>query len=292
MTLDITKCSLCPNNCFVDRNHKVGACGMLALPKIARVALHMWEEPIISGEKGSGTIFFSGCAMACVFCQNYEISALRNGEVYTVEKLVESIKYLETLGAHNVNFVNPTHYAHVIKQALTLYRPKIPVVYNSGGFEKVDTLKELEGLIDVYLPDFKYYDDALALKYSGRKNYSSIAKEAIDEMFRQCGTPQLENGLLKKGVVVRHLVLPGCIEDSKKVISYLYDKYGANIFLSAMCQYVPFGKASDYPEINRRLKPIEYKSILSYILKLGIKNCFVQDLESADESYIPPFKKG
>lgn len=274
----------------MDRTKAVGRCGVTAVPKVARAALHYWEEPIISGTRGSGTIFFSGCSLGCVFCQNYEISALRGGEAYTIERLIEDMRRLVAEGAHNINFVNPTHYAHVVKDALTIYRPPVPVVYNTGGYDKVSTLRELDGLIDVYLPDMKYFSKSLSARYSGREDYPQTAQAAIGEMYRQTGPAVLKDGIMQRGTIIRNLVLPNCVEDSKQVFDYLYATYGDNVFLSAMCQYVPYGRAAEYPEINRKLKPLEYKAVVAHLNKLGVKNCFVQELSSANEEFIPPFK--
>ncbi|NCA67746.1 MAG: radical SAM protein, partial [Clostridia bacterium] len=194
--MNIERCEICPNMCGIDRNERAGLCGEQAGARVARIAAHYWEEPVISGAKGSGTIFFTGCSMSCVFCQNFEISHNGRGKEYNVDMLIESIKELERQGVHNINFVNPTHFAHIIKLVLTKYKPAVPIVYNSGGYDRAETLRELDGLIDIYLPDFKYYDNAIALKYSGRNNYYEYATSAIREMVRQRGAPEIQDGIM------------------------------------------------------------------------------------------------
>ncbi len=278
--------------CGIDRTNQKGLCGEGSFARVARAALHMWEEPVISGKNGSGTIFFSGCSMACVFCQNYEISHLHKGKDYTVGMLVEAIRQLEREGAHNINFVNPTHYAHIIKSVLKAYTPSVPVVYNSSGYELVETLKELQGLVDIYLPDLKYMDDSLSLKYSGRECYFYFASRAIAEMVKQRGAPKIIDGIMQSGVIVRHLVLPNCTSDSVKIMDYLVREYGESIYISAMSQYTPYGEASQYPEISAKLKKIEYTRVVARLSKLGFTQCFVQDMDSSGEQYIPPFADG
>lgn len=262
---------------------------MHADARICRIALHEWEEPIISGTQGSGTIFFAGCSLTCVFCQNYEISHSEVGKVYSIPDLIEAIKVLENLGAHNINFVNPTHYAHVLKEVLTKYKPKVPVIYNTGGYDKVKTLQELEGLIDIYLPDFKYIFPETAQRYSGHKNYPEIARMALDEMYRQTGPIVIKNGLLQRGMIVRHLVLPGRSKEGVLVMEYLTSHYNDNIYISAMNQYTPHGNLSLCPEINRKLKPIEYKRVVAALSRMNVKNCFIQSSDSSNEAYIPSF---
>ncbi len=288
--MDTRACKICPNACGADRTNGVGLCHMGSEARICRVALHPWEEPPISGTHGSGTIFFAGCSLSCVFCQNYEISHFSVGRIYTKDDLIAAMQELVAKGAHNINLVNPTHYAHILKEVLTEYRPPVPVVYNSGGYDRADTLRELGGLIDIYLPDLKYLTPELAKRYSGRENYPAVAKEALREMFRQVGSARLENGIMTRGMLVRHLVLPGCSSESVRIVEYLAQEYGDDIYLSLMSQYTPHGEAAHYPEINRRLKPIEYKRAIAAVTRTGLTNCFVQDPASSDEAYIPPFE--
>lgn len=287
--MDISKCTLCPNNCLVDRNNSVGVCGVGATPKIARIGLHYFEEPFISGSNGSGTIFFSGCSLKCVFCQNYEISSLNKGKTYSINDIIDGIKELEKLGANNINFVTPTHYAHIVYEVLKTYKPSIPVIYNSSGYESVETLKALEGLIDVYLPDFKYFDDDIAKRYSKVNNYRQTASKAIEEMYRQQPKVVIENGLIKKGVVVRHLVLPDNTDDSMNVINYLYSTFGDNIWLSVMNQYTPQPTFTD-PPLNRCLKKIEYTRIVALLNRLNVNNCFIQEGDASGNIYVPKFE--
>ena len=287
--MNLTHCEICPNRCGADRTRGVGLCHAPRDARICRIAPHHWEEPIISGVRGSGTIFFAGCPLSCVFCQNDEISHAPVGRAYSVDELIEEMKGLVAKGVHNINFVSPTHYAHILKEALTRYRPPVPVVYNTGGYDRVEALRELDGLIDVYLPDLKYLSPALALRYAGKEDYPAVATAALDEMFRQVGAPRLENGILQRGMLVRHLVLPSHSEESVKVIEYLTGRYGNDIYISAMSQYTPHARASEYPEINRKLKPIEYKRAVAALVRAGQENCFVQEEESSDECFIPPF---
>lgn len=288
--MDLSHCTLCPNNCKADRARGVGLCHAPAEALICRAALHPWEEPIISGTRGSGTVFFAGCSLSCVFCQNYEISHRTAGRVYTVDELISAMRRLVDEGAHNINFVNPTHYAHILKDVLTRYRPPVPVVYNSGGYDKVEALRELEGLVDIYLPDLKYLSPDIALRYSGRRNYPEVATAAIDEMLRQTGAPLVADGIMRRGVIVRHLVLPGQSDEGVRVMKYLTERYGERIYISAMSQYIPHGRAHEFPEINRRLLPIEYKRAVAALRRSGQKNCFIQEESSADEEYIPDFE--
>ncbi|MBQ8351743.1 MAG: radical SAM protein [Clostridia bacterium] len=288
--MDLTHCTLCPNECGIDRHTHAGRCHMTAEARICRVALHAWEEPIISGTRGSGTIFFAGCSLSCVFCQNYEISHAAVGRLYTVNDIIRAMKELVDRGAHNINFVNPTHYAHVLKEVLTCYKPPVPVVYNTGGYDKPSTLRELDGLVDAYLPDFKYMFSETALRYSGHADYPEIAKAALDEMYRQVGPVQVIDGILQRGMIVRHLVLPGRSEEGVRVMEYLTDRYGDHIYISAMSQYTPHGNLAGCPEINRKIKPIEYKRVVAALQRAGVKNCFVQEQDSSSENYIPPFE--
>lgn len=283
-------CKLCPRACGVDRSNKKGFCKMGAEPKVARASLHFWEEPCISGVKGSGTVFFSGCQLGCVFCQNETISHLGDGLEISAKRLSEIFLELQQKGANNINLVSPTQFVPDVVMALDTAKRdglSIPVVYNSGGYESVDTLKMLDGLVDIYLPDFKYMSKDLAKKYSYAKNYPDVAKCAIAEMYSQVGKNRFSDDLLKRGMIVRHLVLPGCVEDSKKVIKYLYETYGDNIWLSIMNQYTPKSGLPD--ELSRKLYDAEYEEILDFAEDLGINNAFIQEGGTADESFIPPF---
>lgn len=283
-------CNLCPRQCGAERNerHGAGVCGMPALPVLARAALHQWEEPPISGRRGSGTIFFSGCSLGCVFCQNEEISHRNMGRPVTVERLREICLELAGQGAHNINLVNPTHYAHVAGELLERALP-VPVVWNSGGYDRVETLRTLEGKVDIWLPDLKYPDGVSAQRYSGAADYPERAKEAILEMYRQTGPAVLEDGLLKRGVMIRHLVLPGGLNRAKEVMDWVAERFprGAVLF-SLMSQYIPWGRAGDYPEINRRLRRGEIRAAKEYMENLGLEG-FTQDADSACREYTPKF---
>ena len=282
-------CNLCPRKCNVNRDLKSGFCGVSNTLKVARAQLHFWEEPIISGTNGSGTIFFSGCNLKCVYCQNYNISKENFGKDITTQRLAEIFKELENAGAHNINLVTPSHYVKQIVEALNIYKPKIPVVYNTSGYDSVEELKMLEGYVDVYLTDLKYYSSELSQKYSSAKNYFEVCSLAINEMIRQQPKNVMENGLIKKGVIIRHMVLPNCINDSFKVLEWIKNNLSEDVIVSVMGQYTPYFNASKFPEINRKLKPVEYKLVINHFNKLGLKNGFMQSLDSADENFIPPF---
>ena len=287
-------CTLCPRNCHVNRNEgKVGYCRMTRELVVARAALHMWEEPCISGDKGSGAVFFSGCAMGCVFCQNHEIAKGEKGKAITVERLGEIFLELQEKGANNINLVTPSHYVPQIIEALDLAKEHglaIPIVYNSSGYEKKETIELLEGYVDIYLPDFKYMDDKIADRYSRCPDYSKFAKETIIEMVRQTGKPEFfPDGIMKKGTIVRHLSLPGYLEDSKDILDYLHEKFKNNLYISIMNQYTPLVTVEKYPEINRKVTLKEYDELISYALMLGIKNAYTQEDETQDESFIPDF---
>lgn len=282
-------CNLCPRKCNVNRDLKSGFCGVSNTLKVARAQLHFWEEPIISGTNGSGTIFFSGCNLKCVYCQNYNISKENFGKDITTQRLAEIFNELENAGAHNINLVTPSHYVKQIVEALNIYKPKIPVVYNTSGYDSVEELKMLEGYVDVYLTDLKYYSSELSQKYSSAKNYFQVCSLAIKEMIRQQPKNVIENGLIKKGVIIRHMVLPNCINDSFKVLEWIKNNLGEDVIVSVMGQYTPYFNASKFPEINRKLKPVEYKLVINHFNKLGLKNGFMQSLDSADENFIPPF---
>lgn len=284
-------CTLCPRNCGANRSEtdRAGVCQMPALPVVARAALHMWEEPPISGKNGSGTVFFSGCSLKCIFCQNEQISHQNFGKVISVEHLCKICLDLIAQGAHNINFVNPTHFAHVLRQLLE--QPLgVPVVYNTGGYDKVDTLRTLEGKIDVYLPDLKYLDAGHARLWSGAANYPETATAAILEMFRQTGPCVFgEDGLLKKGVVIRHLLLPTRLNEAKAVMDWVAEHFApGEVLFSLMSQYIPWGKALEDPALSHRLRPSEARSAQEYMENLGLEG-FVQDDSSAQAIYIPPF---
>lgn len=290
----LTDCVLCPRECHADRTRgKRGYCKTTAELVVARAALHFWEEPCISGEEGSGTVFFSGCGLGCVYCQNTNISKRLAGKAITIERLAEIFIELQDKGANNINLVTPSHYVPHITCALDISRKNglaLPVVFNCSGYEKVETLKMLEGYVDIYLPDFKYMSDESAVKYSNCKNYSAYAKAAIEEMVRQVKEPVFdERGIMKKGVIVRHLTLPGYIEDSKKIVKYLYETYGDRIIISIMNQYTPMIKNSDYPELNRKITEAEYEELVNYAINIGVENGFIQEGETAIESFIPEF---
>ncbi|MBE5920815.1 MAG: radical SAM protein [Pseudobutyrivibrio ruminis] len=288
------KCNLCPRACNIDRNTTLGVCQVSAKVKVARAALHFWEEPCISGNNGSGAVFFSGCSLHCVFCQNEEISHGKVGQEITIEELAGLYIDLQNQGANNINLVTGTHYIPQIVESVTIARKKgldIPIIYNTSGYETVESLRLLEGIVNTYLPDFKYMDNLLALKYSHAKDYPDVAKEAIAEMVRQCGKPQFDNnGFIKSGVIVRQLLLPGHVKDAKAIIKYLYETYSDNIYISMMSQYTPMPQiASKYPELNRRVTKREYDSLINYAIDLGVENAFIQDRAVAKESFIPEF---
>ena len=286
------RCNLCPRNCGIDRGDKAGICGVDNDVMVARAALHFWEEPCISGEKGSGAVFFSGCSLGCVFCQNKEISRGKTGKKISVDRLSEIFLELQKKSALNINLVTPTHFIPQIIKALDVARKKglqIPIVYNTSGYEKEESLKLLNKKIDVYLPDFKYMSGETAKKYSKAEDYPKVIKTAIDEMVKQC--PEIifdDDGIIKSGVIVRHMILPGHIEESKKIIEYLYKTYGDNIYLSIMNQYTPVN-LEKYPEINRRVTKNEYDSVIDYAIKIGVENAFIQEGGTVSESFIPEF---
>lgn len=288
------RCMLCPRRCATDRtNQNKGVCGQTDKIKIARAALHFWEEPCISGEKGSGTVFFSGCNLKCVYCQNKEISNEGFGKEISVERLIDIFIELQSKGAANINLVTPTHFVPQIILAVSEAKRKglkIPIVYNSSGYETRETVEKLKNTVDIYLVDFKYMDPALSKKYSGAEDYPHEAKNALSEMVRQ--QPNLEfdeNSMMKRGVIVRHLMLPGAIEDSKNVIEYLYENYAEHIYLSIMRQFTPYKIPEEYPELNRTITDEEYEEVLRFAIDLGVENAFIQEGEAAEESFIPPF---
>ncbi len=286
------KCMFCPRKCGIDRSKTLGYCGQSDRLYAAKAYLHMWEEPCISGTNGSGTIFFSGCNLRCVYCQNREITAKHGGFEITAERLAEIFLEQQSNGAHNINLVTPTHYVPHIITALDIARDKlkIPVIYNCGGYEDAEVLKVLEGYIDVYLPDFKYADNNIAEKYSYARDYPEIVKAALAEMERQTGKCAFdENGLIQKGVIVRHLILPSYTDNSKSVIEYLYKTYGHSIYMSIMNQYTPMEYVRNYPEINRKVTADEYDEILDFAVNIGVENAFIQEGGTASKSFIPIF---
>ena len=287
------KCSLCPRMCMADREITTGYCGVKNTLRVARAALHFWEEPCISGEEGSGAVFFTGCNLRCVFCQNFQIARAEQGKEITVERLSEIFLELQAQKANNINLVTATHYVPQVVCALKRAKEQglnIPVVYNCGGYESVETLKMLEGLVDIYLPDFKYVDTERAKRYSRAENYPEVAKTALAEMVRQQPEAQFDDReMMKKGVIVRHLMLPGGIKDSKAVVKYLYETYGDQIYISLMNQYTPLPHVAEYPEINRKVKKFEYDRLVDYAISLGVENGFIQEGETAEESFIPAF---
>lgn len=286
-------CVICPRNCNIDRSKSQGYCKTSELVKVARADLHMWEEPCISGEEGSGTIFFSGCNLRCVYCQNHEISGGLVGKDISIERLSELMIELQNKGANNINLVTPSHFLLQIKEAIRLAKTKglnLPIVYNTSSYEKSEYIQQLKGYIDVYLPDFKYYDNELAKKYSNAPNYREIATKALDEMVSQVDERFNDKEIMIGGVIVRHLILPGNIDDSKKVIKYLYDRYGDRIYISIMNQFTPIeNMLTNYPELNRKVTDEEYGEVVDYALEIGVEKGFIQEGETATESFIPKF---
>ncbi|MDD6235971.1 MAG: radical SAM protein [Clostridiales bacterium] len=290
----LKECRLCPRNCGVDRsNGQRGFCGAGASVRVGRAALHMWEEPCLSGASGSGTVFFSYCTLQCVYCQNAQISQGHAGKEITVERLAEIFLELQQQGANNINLVTPTHYLPQIINALDIARKdglRLPIVYNTSGYEKPDMIQKLAGYVDVYLPDFKYYSADSAKKYSAAPDYIEAAKQALETMVRQVGKPQFDdNGIMTKGVIVRHLILPGCYEESKQLLAYLHQQYGDDIYISLMNQYTPFAQVKNYPELNCKIPQKTYEQIIDYAVELGIENGFIQEEGTAEESFIPDF---
>lgn len=287
------KCNLCPRNCNVDRSINKGYCGQTDKIKVARASLHMWEEPCVSGERGSGTVFFSGCGLRCVFCQNFDIANGNTGKEITVERLAEIFLELKEKGAHNINLVTGDHFVPQIISALDLVKSKgmdLPVVFNTSSYINKETLKLLENYVDIYLADFKYFDNETAKKYSNADDYLQVVKTAVEEMVSQKGTPVYDDdGIMTKGVIVRHLLMPGHLQESKAIIRYVYEEYGERVVLSIMNQYTPLKQVEKYPEINRKVTDAEYESLINYAISIGVKEAYVQEGETARESFIPPF---
>ena len=290
----LKKCTICPHKCGIDRTKNIGRCKSTDKVKIALYSTHNFEEPCISGEKGSGTIFFSNCNLNCVFCQNYEISQQGRGKEIEIEELAEIMLKQQEKGVENINFVTPTSYSIQIKEAIIIAKEnglKIPTVYNTNGYENVETLRELEGLIDIYLPDLKYYYNSLGKEFSKVDNYFEIATNAIKEMYRQVGRPILnEKGVMQKGLMVRHLILPNNIENSKRCLKWLKENFNDKIYISLMAQYFPTYKAKEISEINRKLTPKEYEEIENYLYDLDIENGYIQELGEHEEEYVPKWE--
>lgn len=290
------QCNICPRRCGADReNGRLGFCGASNKIRIARAALHFWEEPCLSGANGAGTVFFSYCNMKCVYCQNYRISTRGAGHEVSIGELAEIFLDLQSQGANNIDLVTPTHYALDIAEAVKKAKNSglhIPVLYNCGGYESVETLKRLEGLIDIYMPDMKYYRDKYAVKYSSAPRYFETACAALEEMYRQTGAFVLdENGIMQSGVIVRHMMLPGLMLDTKKIMDYLFDTYGNNIYISLMSQYTPLKNVERFPELNRKIDMKKYNSIVDYCMNRGMENVFIQEGSAAKESFIPCFEE-
>lgn len=287
-------CLLCPRKCGINRSTgQTGVCGVSSEIKVARAALHYWEEPCISGKKGSGAVFFSGCSLHCVFCQNREISDGKAGKVISKERLSDIFMELAVKGANNINLVTPGQYIPDIVWAVNDAKSrgmKLPIIYNTSGYENVTELKLLEGIVDVYLPDFKYMDSTLSARYSRAKDYPSVAKQALSEMVRQQPDVVIDDatGLIQKGVIVRQLLLPGHVNDAKAVLKYLYDTYHNHVYISMMSQFTPIA-LKDYPEINRTVTRREYERLVDYAIEIGITNAFIQEGDVAKDSFIPAF---
>lgn len=291
--IELKSCTICPRMCSIDRNTSTGYCGAGNQIRLAKACLHNWEEPCISGTKGSGTIFFSNCNMGCVFCQNYDISQEGYGKEVSTERLAQIMLSLQNQNAHNINLVSPTPYIYHIKEAVTLAKNNglvIPVIYNSNAYESPEALHLLEGLVDIYLPDLKYFDDKYSIKYSQAPGYFEHATKAIIEMYRQTGTPVFDDrGMLKRGLMIRHMMLPGLLFDSKKIVDWVLEYLPKEVYLNIMCQYTPMYNSKDYPEINRKLNPAHYESLMDYAVSQGLENGFMQDPESATDEFTPVF---
>lgn len=294
MLEQLAKCEICPFRCKVNRlSGQVGRCGCGDKIKVAKYQLHYFEEPCISGKSGSGTVFFSNCNFKCIFCQNYKISQEGKGNEVTIEELANIFLKLQQEGANNINLVTPTMYTYQIIEAIKIARMKglnLPIIYNSNGYENVETLRDLRGYVDVYLPDLKYYADELAIKYSKAPNYFKIATKAILKMIDQVGLPEFdENGMIKKGVIIRHLVLPGHIQNSKHILKWLKENVDGNAYVSVMAQYFPTYKAKEDEYLNRKLTRKEYSEIEQYLYLLDIQNGYMQELGKHEEEYVPDF---
>lgn len=282
-------CNQCPRKCNIDRDLSFGVCGVGSAYRVARAALHYWEEPCISGEKGSGTVFFSGCGLKCVYCQNYKVSAECFGKEITEDRLIEIFKELEDRGANNINLVSPSHYSVQLAETLSKYKPSIPVVYNTGGYDSVESLRLLDGLVDIYLTDIKYVSPSVSQKYSKAANYFEVCSAAVKEMRRQQEKDVFENGLMKKGMIIRHLVLPGNVSQGMKMLDWVKDNLSTDTYIGLMGQYMPCAKADEYPVINRKISQREYDIVLSHAEKLGFENVYIQELASSSEEFVPDF---
>lgn len=286
----IEQCILCPRQCHAKRDETSGKgfCHSGTVPRIARIAPHLWEEPCISGENGSGTVFFSGCVLGCVFCQNSKISRTPIGKIFSKKEFIQACEGLIKQGVHNINLVSPTPYAEFLLDVFKDYHPSVPIVFNTGGYERAETICRFDGIVDIYMPDLKYSSNKLARKYSSAENYLKNALESLEEMIRQRGEPVFDdNGIMKSGVIVRHLILPSNTENSFGVLDIL-DRFSDKILLSLMAQYTPLGSAKEYPEINRRLTKEEYDKVIDYLDTTDLEG-FLQELSSASEEYVPDF---
>lgn len=284
-------CNACPRKCNVERNtgeFSRGFCKMPYNAVLARASLHLWEEPVISGERGSGAIFFSGCNLRCVFCQNFEISHENFGKQVSKSEFIDIVKRLENQGAHTINLVNPTHFVPFIKDVFNEYKPSVPVVYNTGGYDDVESIRSLDGLIDVYLPDLKYFDSDVSKKYSNAENYFEKASKAVLEMQRQVGKSVIKDGIMQKGLIIRHLVLPKNTDQSIKILRWIKDNLPIDTYISLMSQYVPYVK-TEYKELNRRIVTAEYQKVIDEFERLGFENGFMQERSSAQTDFIPKF---
>ena len=281
-------CRLCPRECGADRTRSVGYCGVKEDAVLARAELHFWEEPFLAGGGASGAVFFSGCNLKCVFCQNHPISFTLSGEKADARRLADVFRALEDEGAENIDLITPTPHVPAIRAALDLYRPSLPVIYNSGGYELPETIRSLEGYIDVYLPDYKYFDDELALRYSRAPRYREYAEAAMLEMRRQV-SDVIEDGVLKRGFAVRHLVLPTHAKDSIRVLDRVKELFGTEVHLSVMSQYTPCGAIEPYPELTRKVTPLEYKAVIAHAERLGFENAYMQEMSAATTEFIPKF---
>jgi putative pyruvate formate lyase activating enzyme len=287
-------CNQCPRKCGVDRSDKLGFCGVPDGVKVAKAFPHMWEEPCISGKMGSGAIFFSGCNLKCVYCQNFDISQKNFGKTISMQRLQDIIIELLDKGVHNINLVNPSHYTEAIRQVLNDLKLQdkltVPVVYNTNGYETVDTLGTLKGLVSVYLPDIKYSSGKVAEKYSRAPDYPEVSKKAVIEMYNQVGSPVFDSeGIIQSGLIIRHLILPGHVAESINVLNWISDNLPASVYVSLMSQYTPYYAAEQHPEINRPITRHEYDKVVNHLYKLGLENGYIQERQSADVQYIPDF---
>lgn len=278
-------CLLCPNECKINKNTNFGFCGTDNKIRIAKFYLHPFEEPCISGSKGSGTIFFCGCSLRCVFCQNYDVSRVKTGKEISVQELADIFKQLEDMGAHNINLVTPTHYSNQIIKALDIYKPSIPIVYNTHGYENIEIVKILLDYVDVFLPDLKFFSPEVSLRYANKSNYFDVASKAVSFMIENKPL-KFENELIKSGVIVRHLVIPQNTSDSKKILDW-FANFKEKAFINVMSQYTPFGEIYNFPELKRKLSKREYDNVIDYAYSLGIDNLFFQDMKSSGKEYIP-----